>query len=229
MEDQGLDQKLLQYYKERAPEYEDVYRGKFYIKVADPSIYPHDVASIQEKLPDYVNGHCLDIACGTGFWLPVYHKNCPAITLIDHSEEVLAQCRDKINTLGITNKTEVIRADLFSYPYKTHAYDTVFIGFLFSHLVETELNRFINILKTVLKTTGRFVFIDNLWDDSRAQLRKSKAGLIKRYLQDGRQFEIYKRYFDQPDLHTLAEQYRFDLDIVYWGKVFFLAAGTFKS
>lgn len=227
MKEKGSNQELFQYYDDRAPEYEDAYRGKFFNKVPDLTIYERDTLNIQKAIPDYVKGKCIDIACGTGFWLPFYAKKCSEITLIDQSKTVLVECFKKIQKLGIENKTQTIRNDIFSYSYREHYYDTAVSGFIISHLQENELNNLMDILKTTLKPSGKLLVIDNIWDHARAQLRKSKAGVIKRYLKDGREFKIYKRYFNKADLQSIARKYGYKLEIVYWGKVFFLASGVF--
>jgi ubiquinone/menaquinone biosynthesis C-methylase UbiE len=218
-----VNQELFQYYNERAPEYEDFYRGEFVNKVPDPTIYQHDTANIQQLLPDYVKGACLDIACGTGFWLPFYQTGCTSITLIDQSAGVLAECAKKIKTLSVENKTHLIQNDIFSYPYAEHAYDTVVAGFLISHFKEAELARFFNIVKSTVKTNGALVIIDSVWSKEVAVMSRVKSGLMKRLLKDGREFEIYKTRFEKTDLQKLAKQYSFKLEILYWGKVFFLA------
>jgi ubiquinone/menaquinone biosynthesis C-methylase UbiE len=227
MKNTSPNKELFQYYNERAPEYEDFYRGKFLAKVPDPTIYQTDTKSIKKLLPGYVSGKCIDIACGTGFWLPVYEKKCSGITLIDQSEGVLAECAKKIAKLGIENKTNVIRGDIFSTAFLQHEYDSAVIGFLISHLRETELRNLFKILKTVLKDKGEFVIIDSVWSKDIIAMGRDKAGIKKRSLKDGHEYEIYKMYFSQSDLQYLAKKHEFKLDIIYWGKVFFLAEGKY--
>ena len=222
------DEELFRYYNERAPEYEDAYHGKFFTEVPDPTIFQNDVNFIKELLPDYVKGKCLDIACGTGFWLPVYEKHCFHITLIDQSGSMLAECRKKVDRLDIGKKCAVIQENIYDYRYAENQYDSIIIGFLISHMVENELNTFMDIVRKTLKPSGSFVIIDNIWDYARKQLRRKNAGIIKRYLKDGREFNIYKKYFSQADLRVMAKEQDFALSIIYWGKVFFLAAGQFK-
>jgi demethylmenaquinone methyltransferase/2-methoxy-6-polyprenyl-1,4-benzoquinol methylase len=229
MKDSSPNQELFEYYDERAPEYEDFYRGKFPAKVPDPAIYQNDTINIQKLLPGYISGKCIDLACGTGFWLPVYEKNCTKITLIDQSENVLAECRKKIQKLGIGNKTEIIRNDIFGYPFSEHEYDSVLMGFVISHFTETGLDDFFRVIRKIIRPGGRFIIMDSVWNEIIAKIRSNKAGLIKRSLKDGRKFEIFKRYFEKQDLHDLAEKHNINLAIVYWGKVFFLAAGNFSS
>lgn len=220
---------LFEYYNERAPEYEGFYWGEFPAKIPNPDLYKNDTTAISKLLPDHISGKCIDIACGTGFWLPVYEKNCTKITLIDQSESVLAECAKKVQKLGIENKTEIIRDEIFSHPFKEHIYNNALAGFLISHLPDAELDTFFNILKKLLIPSGRFAILDSTWNEEIAAIRKNKTGMIKRVLSDGRKFDIYKRYFERQDLDTLAEGNKFNLEIIYWGNVFFLATGRFRG
>jgi ubiquinone/menaquinone biosynthesis C-methylase UbiE len=220
---------IFDYYDERAPEYEVFYEGGLPAKLSDPAVYRNDTSAIAKLLPDYIGGECIDIACGTGFWLPFCEKNCSRITLIDQSESMLAECRKKIEKLGIANKTEIIQGDLFGYPFKEHEYDSAIVGFLLSHLDDAEEAGFFHILKGVLKEEGAFVIIDDVWSPEVAATGRAKAGQLKRSLSDGRQFEISKRYFEKSDLENLAEEHGLKLEIAYWGRVFFLATASFSG
>jgi len=231
MKDSSPNQELFQYYNERAPEYEAFYHGEFPAKIPNPEIYRDDTAAISSLLPNYISGKCIDIACGTGFWLPIYQKNCSTITLIDQSEGVLAECSRKIEKLKIESKTKIIRDEIFKYPFKQHRYDSALTGFFISHLPDADLDTLMDIVKKLLIPGGRLTIIDSTWNEQIARIRsiKSKAGMIKRALYDGREFQIYKTYFDKQDINVLAEKYNINLEGVYWGKVFFLAAGRFND
>ncbi|MFC1955087.1 class I SAM-dependent methyltransferase [Chloroflexota bacterium] len=218
---------MFEYYNERAPEYEACYWGKSPLQISDPDIYKNDTLAIQKLLPGYISGKCIDIACGTGFWLPVYEKDCTRITLIDQSESVLAECAKKIHKLGIEDKTKIILDEIFSYPFKKQEFDSAFIGFLVSHLSDVEIDDLFDILKKVLLPGGKLAIIDSTWNDEFAQMCRNKAGMIKRPLSDGREFNIYKRYFEKQGLYSLAERNSVNIEVVYWGNVFFLATGCF--
>jgi ubiquinone/menaquinone biosynthesis C-methylase UbiE len=223
-------QVLFDYYNERAPEYEEFYWGIFPKKIINPDIYKSDTLNIQKLLPDCITGNCIDVACGTGFWLPVYEKNCSKITLIDQSASVLAECAKKIQKLGIESKTELKRADIYKYHLKTPEYYCTFIGFLISHLSDTKLDELFTILKKMVKSGGICTIIDSSWNRKFTQKwGRSKEGMTKRILSDGREFNIYKRYFNKQDLYKLAERNKMSLKIIYWGNVFFLATGVFNS
>ena len=218
---------LFEYYNERAPEYEDFYLGIAPTKLFSQEIYRNDTQNVLELVPDYVKGKCLDVACGTGYWMPAYQKNCPEITLIDQSESALAECRKKIDKLGIHDKTEVVQGELFNHLYKANTYDSVLLGFLISHLTDSDLDYLISIIAKAMVPGGRLTIIDSNWSDEWLKARRTKDGMITRRLKDGREFEIYKRFFEPPDLENFAARNNIQLEIPYWGEVFFLASGTF--
>jgi SAM-dependent methyltransferase len=220
---------IFDYYDERAPEYEAFYQGGVPAKLPDPAVYRQDTSAITKLLAGYIRGEFIDIACGTGFWLPVYEKNCRRITLLDQSESMLAECRKKVEKLGIANKTEIIKGDLFGYPFRPDSYDGALIGFFLSHLTDAEEDSFFHIIKGILKPEGVFVIIDDVWSQEIAATGRPKAGKVSRSLGDGRRFEIFKRYLGEQDLYDLAEKHDMKLEIVYWGRIFFLARASFLT
>ena len=222
-------QELFQYYDERAPEYEAFYDGRFPTVIPDPERYRNDRDAVFRILPSHLSGHCLDIACGTGFWLPEYHQNCPHTTLIDQSEGVLKECQEKIDRLGINGKTTVIRADIFDYPYPVNTYDCVHMGFLISHLTDDELSDLLEILKPAMVPRGTITLVDSTWNADIEAMGRRKSGMITRELMNGKKFQIYKYFFTQGDLHSMATANGLSISIEYWGKVFFFATCRFME
>ena len=222
-------QELFDYYNERAPEYEEFYAGQSIPRLFTPEIFQKNTNAIYKLVADYVKGKCLDIACGTGYWMPAYQANCPEITLIDQSESVLDECRKKIDNLGIHGKVEIIQGEVFNHPYKAKSYDSVLLGFLISHLTDRDLDNLAGIARKVMVPGGRVVIIDSIWSDELLKGGRKKEGMLKRTLKDGREFEIYKRYYGPSDLESFAERNNMDLEIPYRGEVFFLATGTFNN
>jgi SAM-dependent methyltransferase len=229
MSETPLNEGLFQYYNERAPEYEAFYYGRFPTPRLEPDIYIKDREPIQALVNRYIRGKCVDIACGTGFWLPYYQANCSGITLIDQSENMLAECRKKTGNLGISNKTSLVKSDVFNPALADGSFDSALIGFLISHFDDGQLADFFKQLKAFLKPGGRFVIIDSNWGDMNQSMRLVKAGMDERRLFNGRKYTIYKRFFDKSDLDFLCQTYGIELEIPYWGGVFFLAAGSFTG
>jgi SAM-dependent methyltransferase len=229
MTEPGNPQELFEYYNERAPEYEAFYAGEFPTGPRSPELYKADTKAIQTLLPHYVKDKCLDIACGTGFWLPCYHHNCSAITLIDQSEGVLEEARKKIERLRIKGKTNVFQGDVFKDIPANHTYNSALVGFLVSHFKDEELDSFLSIVRSALAPGGRFIIIDSVWGEEARTQHRDQNGMAARRLYDGRTFHIYKRYFTRDELGSIATRNGLALDIIYWGQVFFLAAGQFTD
>jgi predicted acetyltransferase/ubiquinone/menaquinone biosynthesis C-methylase UbiE len=223
------NRELFEYYNERAPEYEAFYAGEFPTGPRSPELYKGDSKAIQQLVPHYVNGKCIDIACGTGFWLPYYHQNCSAITLIDQSEGVLEECKKKIQSFGIENKAKTVQGDIFKDIPSDRSYNSALAGFIISHFKDEEMNKFFGILRKSLAPGGKFVIIDTVWGEEAKAHHQNQNGMATRRLYDGREFQIYKKYFTKEELQLIAFKNHISLEIIYWGDVFFLASGRFNK
>ena len=89
---------MLEYYDERAPEYDEIYQGKG-PGIPEPAAYTADVEAIKAVCRDFGHGHLIDIGCGTGYWLPYYIGNCQEISLVDQSRRMLSECQKRIKEL----------------------------------------------------------------------------------------------------------------------------------
>ena len=224
MKHQPENQELFEYYNDRAPEYEAFYAGEFPTGPRSPELYKSDTKAIQQLIPDYISGKCIDIACGTGFWLPYYHQNCTTITLIDQSNGVLAESKKKIKDLSIENKAKTQCGDIFIDIPSDRFYDSALAGFIISHFKNEELSEFFTILRKALKPGGQFVIIDSVWGEEAKAHHRDQNGMATRRLYDGREFQIYKRYFTKEELQNIARKSGIKVEIIYWGNIFFLAS-----
>ena len=221
------NEEFFTYYDERAPEYEAFYYGLFPAGQRRPDLYLNDRTGIASILPSLLSGRCLDIACGTGFWLPYYHQNCSHVTLIDQSEKMLEECRKKIDLAGIKYKTTLICHDIFSYKFPKAQFDCANAGFIISHFNDDEMANFFGVLKNTLVSDSVFTISDSVWSDFYRSIGMKKDGMAQRSLFDGRQFQVYKYFFEKEEVHNLGRRFGFEVEIKFWGEVFFLAAGRF--
>ena len=106
------------------------------------------------------------------------------------------------------------------------AYDCVLIGFLLSHLPEPDEAVLFETVRRMLCPSGRFLIVDSAWTELRAKFNQ-KVERQARNLNDGTQFEIYKRYFDQEDLSGWANKYDVTISIEHFGTAFFALSGRF--
>lgn len=219
-------QSMYDYYDERALEYEQVYKtGTGPTTISDPHAYIEETAVVSKLVKKHCKGKLIDIACGTAFWLPYYAKKCSEILLIDQSENMLKQAEKKVNSLGIKNKSQLISDNIFNHTFDNNYFDSALIGFFIGHFIERSENKFFNILKTILKESGVFIIVDSIWSEERRKIRK-KAGIQTRILNNGRPFDIYKKYFTEQDIIKLSNKYHFKADILHQGRTFICFKGS---
>ncbi len=112
--DATLRRRMLRYYNERAPEYEDAYiLGTGTASIPDPDVFVTEAKSLAGIVREFADGRLIDLACGTGYWLPFYAERCSHVTLFDQSEKMLAECRKKLDRLSLGDRSVVLQGDFF--------------------------------------------------------------------------------------------------------------------
>ncbi|MDD5622964.1 MAG: class I SAM-dependent methyltransferase [Actinomycetota bacterium] len=213
----SVGKEMMQYYDERAKEYDLIYSGKGPASLKkDP--YLRDVEKISSIVGGYGDGRIIDIACGTGFWFPKYSKNCVDFTFVDQSKKMLEECKKRVISSGYIDRAKFIQMDVLNLKLDTN-FDSAIIGFLLSHFTEGQESRFFSLLKDILADDGTFLVLDSAWTDERKKV-KSKEDAQERKLADGRKFKIYKKYFDEKDLYKIAEKNGFKILDIYFGEAF---------
>jgi SAM-dependent methyltransferase len=226
--DSDLRANMLRYYDERAPDYEEAYvLGTGRASIADPRVFPVEAARLADAVERFARGHLLDLACGSGHWLPHYARRCSRITLFDQSEQMLNESRGKVAAQGVADRCAIVRGDFFDHQFEPGAFDRVLVGFFLSHLTEEQERTLFDVLRGTLAPAGRFLILDSAWTPARTAFAV-KAGRQERRLKDGTSFEIYKRYCDQRDIAAWAALYGVNLSIEHFGAAFFAVSGEFR-
>ena len=220
---------MLAYYDERAPEYDEAYTlGTGTSSIADPEVFKAEARVLAGVVQRIARGRILDLACGTGYWLPHYAAKCPAITLFDQSERMLAESRARAARLGILDRCVFRQGDFFDQHFERAAYDTVLVGFFLSHLTEAQEPLLFDAIRAMLAPEGRMLLLDSAWSAERAKFN-AKAERQPRRLNDGTSFEIYKRYCDRSDVSRWAREYPMELRIEYFGTAFYAVSGDARK
>ncbi len=223
-----LRQNMNDYYNERAAEYDEIYtEGKPPGGAADPALYMKEARSLASLVREHCRFRLLDIPCGTGYWLQFYARNCSAITLVDQSENMLRLGRKRAHENGVEPMAEFIRADALEVILAERAYDSILVGFFLSHLTDTQMAVFFEKLRNALKPGGRVLILDSSWSGYRAS--RPKEGATQRILNDGRQFEIYKRYFERADFDRMSGPFEMDFTVQHEGRLYLGVTGVKRS
>jgi SAM-dependent methyltransferase len=227
--DPALRQGMLAYYDERAAEYEQAYTaGTGTSSIADPHVFTAEAAALAGVVSAFGHGHFIDIACGTGYWLPSYAARCSHITLVDQSPNMLRECGQKVSALGIADRCELLVADVLDLEFPSGVYDSALIGFLISHLSEAQERTLFDGLRRTLRPTGRFLILDSAWTEMRARFNE-KVSAQGRQLNDGSAFVIYKRYIDRDDIAGWGERYGLTTRVEYFGSALCAVSGAFDA
>lgn len=220
----NLNEEMMSYYDARAPEHDAIYVGKGPASIPDPDLYRKETEIVGKLVQGYGQGHLIDIACGTGYWLSYYRNNPLRITLLDHSKKMLCQCKKRVGSLGLEDRCCFIQGDFFDVILNENSFDSALIGFFISHL-STDLERiFFSKLKRMLRSNGQLMIIESAWSSKRMLTRK-REGMQERTLNDGREYTLYKRYFDKSDIEKIFKRYHLKLKSCWMGDVFLVAQG----
>jgi len=209
---------MLAYYNERASEYEEAYsRGTGTSSITDPTVFTTEIGVLEGIVRGFGCGHLLDVACGTGYWLPHYVGNCSRVTLFDQSERMLAECALKRDRLDVADRCSLVRGDVFDYGFPRFAHDSALVGFLLSHLSEEQEHLLMHVLRQTLRPDAQVLILDSAWTDLRAEFNE-KVGRQLRRLNDGTEFPIYKRYISREDIAAWERKYGLTASIEHFSE-----------
>ena len=226
--DPRLRQSMNAYYNERAAEFDEIYTlGKPPGTVTDPELYKEEARSLGNLVREHCRGSILDIPSGTGYWLQFYAAGCSSITLVDQSENMLAEGREKAREHGVEPITRFMESDALEVSFEDRTFDSILVGFFLSHVTDGQMDLFLQSLRNALKPGGRVLILDTGWTRYRGS--RPKEGTTVRTLNDGRQFEIYKRYFDKADFDRLSETCELDFTVQFEGNLYLGVTGTVRQ
>ena len=186
------------YYAARAPEYDDWWhrRGRYELEPDALARWWEDVAEADAALEAFApRGSVLEFAAGTGIWTRKLVRMAERVVAVDANRETLA-----LNT----DEAEHVVADLFAWrPEET--FDVVFFSFWLSHVPEARLDDFWALVRSALKRGGRIFLVDNnvKGDPTHRGRARVDAGVERRQLSDGREFDIVKHYRTPADFPHL--------------------------
>jgi ubiquinone/menaquinone biosynthesis C-methylase UbiE len=226
--DPDLRHSTLRYYDERASEYEEAYvLGTGTASIQDPEVFRREASLLAGIIERFARGRLVDLACGTGYWLPYYAPRCSSITLIDQAPRMLQECRKKMASrasAGDADRITIVQGDVLEHSFRPRAFDSALVGFLISHLADEEEPQLFDRLNTILDADGRFLILDSAWSPERARFNR-KTQRQERRLNDGSRFEVYKRYIDRQDVVEWERKYGVATSIEHFGTAFLAVSG----
>jgi ubiquinone/menaquinone biosynthesis C-methylase UbiE len=139
---EDLKWSMFEYYRERVPEYDEVYQGKGPASISESDAYISEMVILSDIVKRTLSGDLVDIACGTAFWLPSYTHDIRHVTLLDQSREMLNAARARAESAGLLDRSTLVCGDILDLELDHGPFDCALIGFLISHLTSEQEDRF---------------------------------------------------------------------------------------
>ena len=171
------------YYQARAGEYDDWWLGRGLYADRDRPGWHEEVAELCEVVRGLAPGRVLDVACGTGFL--TQHLRGEVVGL-DQSPAMVAVAAERLPG------ARVVQGDAVPLPFADGAFDRIFTGHFYGHLLEGERERFVAEARRVAR---ELVVVDSALHDG-----VDPEEWQERVLKDGTRHRVYKRYFRGPEL-----------------------------
>ena len=171
------------YYDRRAPEYDDWWLGRGLYADRDRPGWEDELRLLEGVIRDLPAVRTLDVACGTGFL--TRHLRGDVVGL-DASERMLEIAREQVP------RARFEHGDALALPFEDGAFDRVFTSYFYCHLEDAERKRF---LAEARRVASELVVVASIRGDGDEPERWED-----RRLNDGSEWQVYKRVFEGPDL-----------------------------
>lgn len=219
-------EEMKSYYNEVALDYDMIYKRAIWTKLEKEDwehkdhIFFNDNLQMSKLVSEFGKGHVIDIGCGTGFWIEFYEKNCEQVTMLDQSSNMIRLCKDRIEQNNLLHKVNLIEGNFFDCSLEKNSYDGIVLGFILSHYPHIKIEELFYKVNLLLKQKSQLLLLDSLCSHEKARVKNRKK-IQKRYLPDGRKFNIYKKYFDLESINNLLNRFHFQVGKTYIGSLFF--------
>jgi demethylmenaquinone methyltransferase/2-methoxy-6-polyprenyl-1,4-benzoquinol methylase len=180
-----------------------------------------DLKKVTQLLQKIFTGkEVLEIACGTGYWTERISLTANSILATDINDSVLEIAKSK----SYPNKNvKFQKEDLFSFNPERKL-ESLFGGFIWSHIKLKELNSFIEKVRSIIVPYGVIVFADNNYVEGNSHPVTSKDEFGNTYqtrkLKDGSSHLVLKNFPSEKlileKLNGKAEEISFVNFKYYW-------------
>ena len=171
------------YYHARAREYDDWWLGRNLYAAKHRPGWDDDRAELESWIAGLPAARTLDVACGTGFMTRHLRGE---VTGLDQSDAMLEVAGEQVP------EATFVQGDALDLPFDGGAFDRLFASYFYCHLEEDDRERF---LAEARRVARELVVVG-----SRAQPGEELTRWDTRILQDGSEWQVYKRVFVPADL-----------------------------
>jgi demethylmenaquinone methyltransferase/2-methoxy-6-polyprenyl-1,4-benzoquinol methylase len=217
----------LDYYRARAEEYDEWWmrKGRYDRGAVLNAQWFADVAFVMAALEAFAPaGRILELACGSGIWTEKLLPFASHLTAVDGSREML-----DVNAARLRSSlARHIEADLFDWK-PSEQFDVVFFGFWLSHVPPERFDEFWKLVRSCLAPGGRVFFVDSRREPTSTavnhQLPEADSIVGRRRLNNGREFHVYKIFYEPEHLTSRLRQLGWQFEIQQTDHYFLYGSG----
>ena len=200
-----MNKDQIQYYFERAKEYEQIYQK--------PE-RQEDLQRLQIILKDlFIAKSVFEIACGTGYWTQFISETAKSIFAADINETVIEIARSK----KYQSPSTFEKANVFNLTNADEKFDSGFGGFIWSHIPKQELDEFLSRFISKISPGGLVVFVDNQYVEESNTPIDSKDDYGNTYqirkLSNGSNYKVMKNFPADKEILNIIDQIGTDIEI----------------
>lgn len=208
----NMNSDIVSYYKDRAKEYEKIYRK--------PE-RQRDLLFLGQFLQDAFAGkNVYEIACGTGYWTQKICATAREVLATDINETVIEVAKSKRYPPA---KVDFQTADIFNLA-TINKYESLFGGFIWSHIKLQDLSNFIDTANNLVENGGTIVFIDNNYVEGSSlpvtETDNSGNTFQTRILENGTKYKVLKNFQTEKFIRQLLKDRATDINYInlqyYW-------------
>jgi demethylmenaquinone methyltransferase/2-methoxy-6-polyprenyl-1,4-benzoquinol methylase len=228
MTDETVLAQQLDYYRARALEYDKWWNreGRFDRGPEANTRWFAETTELEQVLERFdPRGDVLELACGTGLWTRHLVRYADTLTAVDAAPEVLAINHARVGDADV----RYVQADLFDWS-PAERYDACVFAFWLSHVPVDRFAAFWEMVAGCLKPGGRVLFIDSARTENSTAadhvLPSDGDDTMTRRLDDGREFQIIKRFYDPPGLTDALRELGWDASVSATPEFFIYGTAT---
>ena len=178
-----VDEEMREYYDRRAADYDDWWLGTGKFAERERPGWAAEVEQLIRLIAGLEPARVLDVACGTGFLTRHLRGEVVALDQSPRMAEIAA---------ARMPAARVVTGDAVPLPFADGAFDRVFTGHFYGHLLPGEREAFV---REARRVAGSLVVVDSaLRPDVDAEQWE------ERVLSDGSRYRVFKRFFTGPGL-----------------------------
>ena len=215
------------YYRARAPEFEQwiLRQGRYAHGPDADAAWHREMAELQQFVGSLTDARVFEVASGTGWWTRLLARR-NRIVASDYAPEMLEEARRRDGENAPLGRC---RADAYQLPVGDAACDACMFGFWLSHVPVSRSAEFIREAARIVRPGGWIVLVDSRQEEHSGASDQHVAGdrvqRQHRRLNDGREFTIWKIYWNPVELESLLGLVCTEVEVVQTDRFFIGARG----